>query len=168
MGDARSAGLISTLLIPSLSSTGDHPFVPTCRSRWPSWEAAVKTGRHVAGASCSVLPGHVLYEGPAVKHLFHRLLHYSSLTVFIPVSLFGLKARFFAPAHASGSPTRAGAVKIGRRSDIASFSAAARPHLYGVEHAGMLVGSGRCSRGARCRGTRCARTATLYSVGPER
>jgi hypothetical protein len=82
-----------------------------------------------------------LYEGPAVKHLFHRLLHFSSLTVFIPVSLFGLKARFSAPAPISRARARAGAVKIGRRSVFTSFSAAARPYLYGVEHAGMLVGS---------------------------
>ena len=88
-----------------------------------------------------------MYEGPAVKHLFHRLLHFSSLTVFIPVSLFGLKARFSAPAQISRAPARANAVKIGRRSVSASFSAAARPYLYGVEHAGMLVGVGMMCRG---------------------
>lgn len=62
--------------------------------------------------------------------------------------MFGLKARFFIPAHMYRAPTRAGAVKIGRRSDIASFAAAARPYLYGTEHVGMLVGVGMMFEGS--------------------
>ena len=89
-----------------------------------------------------------MYEGPAVKHLFHRGLHFSSLTVLIPVSLFGLKARFFAPAHIPRAPAHAGAVKIGRRSVLATVSAAARPYLYDVEHAGMLLGVGMMFEGS--------------------
>lgn len=133
------------------------------RSQTPSRSAVAMSGRHPPR-----FPGRTLYEGPAVKHLFHRLLHFSSLTVFIPVSLFGLKARFSAPAQISRAPARAGAVKIGRRSVSASFSAAARPYLYGVEHAGMLVGVGMMFEGSPLSGTRRARTATLYSVGPNR
>ena len=40
----------------------------------------------------------------------------------------------------SRTAARAGAVKIGRRSSLSQSSVAARPHLYGLEHAGMLVG----------------------------
>ena len=58
------------------------------------------------------------------------------------------KARFFAPAHMYREPARTGAVKIGRRSTLATVSAAARPYLYGVEHAGMLVGVGMMFEGS--------------------
>ena len=56
------------------------------------------------------------------------------------VSWFDLEARFFVPTHRSRTLARAGAVKIGRRSSLSPSSVAARPHLYGLEHAGMLVG----------------------------
>ena len=85
-------------------------------------------------------------------------------TSFIPVSLFDLAARFFAPTHTCRMPPRAGAVKIGRRSAIASRTIVCRPHLDSPEHGGTLVVVGMTRpRGARCRGTTCA--ATLYPVG---
>src|SRR5271169_2163156 len=43
-------------------------------------------------------------------------------TSFIPVSLFDLKSRFFAPTHMCWRPARAGAVKAGRRSTLATRS----------------------------------------------
>jgi hypothetical protein len=39
---------------------------------------------------------------------------------FIPISLFDLKAHFFAPTRGVQTLSRAGAVKVGRRSDISS------------------------------------------------
>jgi hypothetical protein len=36
-------------------------------------------------------------------------------TSFIPVSLFDLESRFFAPTRSIAKPARAGAVKVGRR-----------------------------------------------------
>ena len=49
---------------------------------------------------------------------------------------------FFRPNHVSERLARAGAVKIGRRSDRATNSGASRPHLDGTEHDGKLVGLG--------------------------
>ena len=49
---------------------------------------------------------------------------------------------FFRPNHVSERLARAGAVKIGRRSDRATNSGASRPHLDGTEHDGKLIGLG--------------------------
>ncbi len=63
------------------------------------------------------------------------------------------------------TPSRAGAVKAGRRSARVSRSAVSRPCLGRPEHGGTLVVVGHDRpRGARCRGTR-DRAATLYPVG---
>jgi hypothetical protein len=43
------------------------------------------------------------------------------------VSLFDLESRFFAPTHSIARPARAGAVKVGRRTDLSKCSALARP-----------------------------------------
>src|ERR1700757_2955898 len=61
--------------------------------------------------------------------------------------------------------SRAGAVKVGRRSDISSRSGDARPSLDSPEHGSTLVVIGMTrSRGARLWRTNI-RAATLYSVG---
>ena len=84
------------------------------------------------------------------------------------VSWFDLEARFFVPTHRSRTLARAGAVRIGRRSSFSPSSVAARPHLDGLEHAGMLVVVGMTpSRGARRSRRDVRRTTTLYSVGQE-
>ena len=49
---------------------------------------------------------------------------------------------FFRPNHVFERLARAGAVKIGRRSDRATNSSASRPHLDGREHDGKLIGLG--------------------------
>src|SRR5688500_9297062 len=63
------------------------------------------------------------------------------------VSWFDLEARFFVPTHMSNGgarrvrqdrPSLKPFPKIGRRSSLSQSSVA--PHLYGLEHAGMLVG----------------------------
>src|SRR6266853_3418683 len=61
-------------------------------------------------------------------------------TSFIPVSLFDLESRFFAPTRCIAKPAREGAVKVGRRSNLASYCALARPHLDSFEH-GRTVGA---------------------------
>jgi len=79
--------------------------------------------------------------------------------------LFDLKAHFFVPTRNIQTLSRAGAVKVGRRSDISSCSDAARPHLDSSEHGSTLVVIGMTrSRGARLWRTNI-RAATLYSVG---
>jgi hypothetical protein len=104
-----------------------------------------------------------LYGAVAVKHLFHGWP-----TFIPPVSWFDLEARFFVPTHRSRTAARAGAVKIGRRSSLSKSSVAARPHLYGLEHAGILVVVAMTlSRGARRSRRDVRRTTTLYSVGQE-
>jgi hypothetical protein len=45
---------------------------------------------------------------------------------------------FFRPDRRSPRPTRAGAVKVGRQSAVASYSAVSRPRLDSFEHGGML------------------------------
>ena len=69
--------------------------------------------------------------------------------IFFPssVSLFDLKARFFVPPRASLTSARAGAVKVGRRTNLAACSAFARPHLDSFEHDGTLGAIGMTIRG---------------------
>ena len=57
--------------------------------------------------------------------------------IFFPslVSLFDLEFRFFAPTRIA-KPARAGAVKVGRRPNLAAYSGLARPHLDSFEHDG--------------------------------
>jgi hypothetical protein len=68
-------------------------------------------------------------------------------TSFIPVSLFDLESRFFAPTRSIAKPARAGAVKVGRRPNLAAYSSLARPHLDSFEHDGPLDAVGTTIRG---------------------
>jgi hypothetical protein len=66
--------------------------------------------------------------------------------------LFDLKARFFIPTRSSARPSRAGAVKVGRRTGLSTFATLARPYLDGFEHDGTLAAIGDDDqRGARFR-----------------
>jgi hypothetical protein len=87
-----------------------------------------------------------------VKHLFH-----SASSVHFPVSLFDLESSFLAPTHTCETPARAGVVKIGRRSNLVPCSTVARPHLYGAEHAGVLMVVGMMFEGSPLSGTRSSR-----------
>jgi hypothetical protein len=83
-----------------------------------------------------------LYGVYEVKHLLHAF-HAS----FIPVSLFDLESRFFAPTHTCWRPARAGAVKVGRGSGVAARSVVSRPRLDRPKHGGTLVVVGTMIRG---------------------
>jgi hypothetical protein len=109
-----------------------------------------------------------LYGAFEVKHLFHAFsTSFTSFTSFIPVSLFDLESRFFAPTHTCWRPARTGAVKVGRRYGLAARSVVSRPRLDGPEHGGTLVVVGMTRpRGARCRGTRNSRR-NLVSGGSQ-
>jgi hypothetical protein len=85
-------------------------------------------------------------------------------TSFLPVSLFDLESRFFAPTHMCWTPARAGAVKAGRRSVVASCSIVSRPRLDSPEQGGTLVVVGMTIRGEPASGAD-HRAANLYSVG---
>jgi hypothetical protein len=107
------------------------------------------------------LPGHALYEAFQVKPYFTAFF-----TFFIPVSLFDLESRFFAPTHTVGR----------RRAQGLSGPAVAprwppldvsRPSLDSLEHVGTLVVVGMTRpRGARCQGTMDSRR-NLVSGGSQ-
>jgi len=61
--------------------------------------------------------------------------------------LFDLKARFFVPTRSSLTSSRAGAVKVGRRANLAACSELARPYLDSSGHDGMLSAIGMTVRG---------------------
>ena len=63
------------------------------------------------------------------------------------VSLFDVESRFFAPTRSIAKPARARAVKVGRRTDLSTCSALARPYLDGSEHGGTLDAVGMTIRG---------------------
>ena len=74
-------------------------------------------------------------------------------------------ARFFVPTHKSQTLSRAGAVKVGRRANVAAGSIIARPYLDGSEHDGTLGVVGMTlSRGARLVGARIAPHACIRRV----
>src|SRR5262249_13678801 len=81
-----------------------------------------------------------LYWALEVKHLFHAFS--TSFTSFIPVSLFDLESRFFAPTHTCWRPARTGAVKAGRRSTPATRSVFPGPALTATSTAARWLWSG--------------------------
>ena len=72
--------------------------------------------------------------------------HCFSIVSFFVQSGCNLKVRRFLSSRASLTPARAGAFKVGRRTNLAACSALARPYLDGSEH--TLVRSGRRSEGS--------------------
>ena len=64
------------------------------------------------------------------------------------VSLFDLKARSFVPTRTSLASSRAEAVKVGRRTNLAIGSAVTRPHLDSFEHDGTLGAIGMTIEGS--------------------
>src|SRR6516162_5914263 len=127
--------------------------IPTHTCWRPAHAGAVKVGRR----SCM---------GPSKSSTYFHAFS-TSFTSFIPVSLFDLESRFFAPTHTCWRPARAGAVKVGRRSGLAARSVVCRPRLDSPEHGGTLVVVGMTRpRGVRCRGTRNSRR-NLVSGGSQ-
>jgi hypothetical protein len=57
------------------------------------------------------------------------------------------QSRFFVPNRGSLTSSRAGAVKVGRRADLAACSELARPCLDSFEHGDMLGAIGMTIRG---------------------
>jgi hypothetical protein len=91
--------------------------------------------------------------------------------IFCPssVSLFDLKARFFVPTRGSLTSSRAGAVKVGRRANLAACSELARPYLDSFEHDGTLGAIGMTIRGkpAFGRGSVAPQPCIRWIQGPE-
>jgi hypothetical protein len=74
---------------------------------------------------------------------------------------------FLRPDPQHCKPARAGAVKVGRHTNLAACSVLARPHLDGFEHAGTLGAIGMTIRGEPAFRARINRATTLYPVGPK-
>jgi len=91
--------------------------------------------------------------------------------IFCPssVSLFDLQARFFVPTRGSLTSSRAGAVKVGRRANLAACSELARPYLDSFEHDGTLGAIGMTIRGepAFGRGSVAPQPCIRWVQGPE-
>ena len=82
--------------------------------------------------------------GLLLSRSFGRAAHsFPSFVCFLVRS----ESRFFVPTRALLTPARAGAVKVGRRTNLAACSAVARPHLDGFEHDGRLGAIGMTIRG---------------------
>ena len=111
-----------------------------------------------------VKPEQALYEAFEVKHYLTAFF-----TFFIPVSLFDLESRFFVPTRALFMAARAGAVKVGRRTNLSECSGHARPHLDGSEHDGTLGAVGMAIRGelAFGRGSIAPQPCIRWARGPE-
>src|SRR5207249_7201495 len=74
--------------------------------------------------------------GKQTKLFHHALL--ISLSSFVRA-----RGRFFRPARTSSKASRAGAVKAGRRADLTSRTAIARPRLECAEHGARIKRVGR-------------------------
>ena len=117
-------------------------------------------GRQSARIGSAFRRPKTLYGALEVKRRIHACYFFLQPNFFVR-----LEAHFFVPTRSVQTLSRAGAVKVGRRSDICSCSGDARPHLDSSEHGSTLVGIGMTmSRGARLWRTNI-RAATLYSVG---
>ena len=81
--------------------------------------------------------------------------------------MFDLESRFFAPTRRIAKPARAGAVKVGRRTNLSACSALARPDLDGSEHDGTLDAIGTTIRGELAIGRESSRRNLVFgrSIG---
>jgi len=102
-----------------------------------------------------------LYGAFFVKE-FARAENLSSFVSFFVRS----QSPFPRPDRGSLTPSRAGAVKVGRRAKLAACSELARPYLDSFEHDGTLGAIGMTIRGGARLRARISRATTLYSVGP--
>lgn len=84
-------------------------------------------------------------------HFFCSLINFAKARTFLLVvhflpsgHFFGSTSptAFFRPNRNLRTSARAGAVKVGRRSDLSTTSGASRPHLDGSEHGGRLEAIG--------------------------
>ena len=76
--------------------------------------------------------------------------------------MFDLESRFFAPTRSITKPARAGAVKVGRRTNLSACSALARPYLDGPEHDGTLDAIGTMIRGELAMGRESSRRNLVF------
>jgi len=73
-----------------------------------------------------------------------------------------LESRFFVPTRSIAKPARAGAVKVGRRTNLSKRSALARPYLDSSEHGGTLDAVGMTIRGEPAFGRESSRHNLVF------
>jgi hypothetical protein len=73
-----------------------------------------------------------------------------------------LESRFFIPTRSIAKPARAGAVKVGRRTNLSTRSALARPYLDSSEHGGTLDAVGMTIRGEPAFGRKSSRHNLVF------
>ena len=71
-------------------------------------------------------------------------------------------SRFFVPTRPLLTAARAGAVKVGRRTNLSACSAPARPYLDGSEHDGTLDAIGTTIRGELAIGRESSRRNLVF------
>ena len=110
--------------------------------------------RHRQSCACFAVPSgpDIFLVRPPRSAFLRSLIAATDARPFLPVFLHFLPSgpffcstspkAFFRPDRNAMTPARAGAVKVGRRSDLATVSAASRPHLDGSEHGGRIDRSG--------------------------
>src|SRR5258706_524832 len=114
----------------SLRSAGITPASTLLRGSPPLTGASVTFGLAV-GAACA------LYGVFIVKRFDCGDLSFS---LYRSVSLFDLESRFFAPTRSIARPARAGAVKVGRRSNLASYWEPVWPPSFTLPMSALLAG----------------------------
>jgi hypothetical protein len=122
------------------------------------WREMLENGTHatIAEIAAAEKINESLYGAFEVKHLFHSILRFLHPSFFVRLGIPVCIAK----------RARAGAVKVGRRSNPAARTDLAWPHLYSFEHDGPLDAVGMTIRGEPAFRARIYRATTLYSVGP--
>ncbi len=141
--------------------------------RTTCWIGSTPITHLARDSQISIAPAERFYVPPARFPCMRLFLSRSSpeRQIFCPssVSLFDLKARFFVPTRGSLTSSRAGAVKVGRRANLAACSELARPYLDSFEHDGTLGAIGMTIRGepAFGRGSVAPQPCIRWVQGPE-
>src|SRR2546430_1779342 len=151
---------LELLLLP----VGSLPTAMTCPLRSTSItpaSALLQGSPPLSGASvlsASRLEPLVPCMGLFLSRSFGPPAHLLSFVSFFVRS----ESRFFVPTRASPMSSRAGAVKVGRRTNLVACSALARPYLDSFEHDGTLGAVGMTIRGEPAFGR-----GSIASGGPE-
>jgi hypothetical protein len=147
-------------------ANGDGP-LPSLHGHYPA-SSLLRGSPPLSGASvlsASQLEPLVPCMGLFLSRSFGRPAHLFSFISFFVRS----ERRSFVPTRAWSMSSRAGAVKVGRRTNLAACSALARPHLDGFEHDGTLGAIGMTIRGelAFGRGSIAPQPCIRWVQGPE-
>src|SRR3977135_2567865 len=175
-------------MTPPLRATGITPLQHYKETDSPpqldSDEAAMTYERFIRCGSAKPVANYYEAVRPSPAHRYFRPRGWSRLRLVWGFSCQGVSARrrtsfissfvrsesrSFVPTRASPMSSRAGAVKVGRRTNLAACSALARPYLDSSEHDGTLGAVGMAIRGelAFGRGSIAPQPCIRRARGPE-